>query len=105
MITVSKHIDATRLASFKKQLLDLHTVLQSLSIHWNHDKIYSILAVLLQNASSNSVGCFGYTHEKEIIKTNTALDAIEILCNYNKFHVTEWLLDEIDTIHIDIQHS
>ena len=89
---------AQTLLQAKQQIHNFREAIQPIIKHWDSNK-YTLLNVLLQNLSFNSVGTVGYNHFKDVAECEKIIRAIENLAAYEtKCHVTGYIKDEVTAI-------
>lgn len=88
-------MNKVQLSRFKQDIAKIRTFVDVVAKHWQSHGT-DVISVLLQNAAANSEGTWGYTLDKELERTKTAIDAIKAMCNYNKYHLTAFILEEIE---------
>lgn len=90
--------------AIKADVKALRAVIEKLAIVWPSDEL-DIYLTLLQNLEFSGVGAHGYTLEAEIKRMYIIQDAIIAMEKYNEYHVSSFIVNEIEMIFMGNIHS
>ena len=87
------------LIEIKQQLLKLLPIVEAYPTPNANENLCTTLSVCLHNMCFDSIGCFGYSFEKELAEFNANhAFLMKIKDSEFSFHFIDWAIGEIDMI-------
>ena len=86
------------LKTFKGRIREFKNVIDALSKIWDNPK-YITISILLQNLGFEGVRCENYSLEKDLVKCNNIIKALELLSSYDtNCHLTQYVYQEVSAM-------
>lgn len=84
---------------FKTKVRAFHKVMRALASVWDNPK-YQVLEVLVQNLGFDGSDCVGYSVEKEVLKVDNILIALEKLSTYeDNCYLSKYVYREVSNLY------